>query len=408
GAGAARHPGRPRARELRCRRHPCGAAAARTEPPPRAGAAGGEREAGADRGPAQARCRGRRGATLRRPRAGRTGRRGAGSGALGRDRRRHARQLLHRHPPAHAARQRSDTSTARGDRLHRTGHGEHGASAGVARRRRGRYLQHPRPGRRAGGAPRARRDREVGAYSMLDVATRPTFTRFRRLRRSEPLRSLVRETALSPSDFIYPLFIVHGHGVRDEISSMPGQYHLSLDRLPAEAEQLQRLGVPAVLLFGLPAEKDERGSEAYAEDGIVQQAAALLKREAPDLLVITDVCLCEYTSHGHCGLLDGDQVDNDSSLELIARSALTQAQAGADIVAPSDMMDGRVAAIRETLDRHGLSNVPIMAYAAKFASAFYGPFREAAESTPAFGDRRGYQMDPANGREALREIEADI
>jgi porphobilinogen synthase len=243
---------------------------------------------------------------------------------------------------------------------------------------------------------------------MLEVATRPSFTRFRRLRRSEPLRSLVRETALSPADFIYPLFVVHGHGVRDEIASMPGQYHLSLDRLPAEAAELQRLGVPAVLLFGLPAAKDERGSEAYAEDGIVQQATALLKREAPDLLVITDVCLCEYTSHGHCGLLDGDQVDNDASLELIARSALTQAQAGADIVAPSDMMDGRVAAIRETLDRHGLSHVPVMAYAAKFASAFYGPFREAADSTPAFGDRRGYQMDPANGREALREIEADI
>ncbi len=243
---------------------------------------------------------------------------------------------------------------------------------------------------------------------MLDVATRGAFTRFRRLRRSEPLRSLVRETTLSPADFIYPLFVVHGRDMRAEIASMPGQYHLSLDRLPAEAAELQRLGVPAVLLFGLPAEKDERGSEAYAEDGIVQQATALLKREAPDLLVVTDVCLCEYTSHGHCGLLDGDQVDNDRSLELIARAALTQAQAGADIVAPSDMMDGRVAAIRESLDGHGLSYVPIMAYAAKFASAFYGPFREAAESTPAFGDRRGYQMDPANGREALREIAADI
>ncbi|HLZ68360.1 MAG TPA: porphobilinogen synthase [Dehalococcoidia bacterium] len=243
---------------------------------------------------------------------------------------------------------------------------------------------------------------------MLEVATRASFTRFRRLRRGEPLRGLVRETALSPGDFIYPLFVVHGRDVKAEISSMPGQFHLSLDRLPAEAGELQRLGVPAVLLFGLPAAKDERGSEAYAEDGIVQQATALLKREAPDLLVITDVCLCEYTSHGHCGLLDGDQVDNDASLELIARSALAQAQAGADIVAPSDMMDGRVAAIRESLDRHGLSHVPIMAYAAKFASAFYGPFREAAESTPAFGDRRGYQMDPANGREALREIEADI
>jgi len=243
---------------------------------------------------------------------------------------------------------------------------------------------------------------------MLETITAPSVARFRRLRRSEPLRTLVRETVLRPADFIYPIFVMHGSDVRREIPSMPGQYQLSLDQLPAEAATLQRLGIPAVLLFGLPASKDERGSEAYADDGIVQQAIGVLKREAPNLLVVGDVCLCEYTSHGHCGLLNGNEVDNDASLELLARTALTQAQAGADIVAPSDMMDGRVAAIRTALDRHGLQQVPVMAYAAKFASAFYGPFRDAAGSTPAFGDRRGYQMDPANGREALREIAADI
>jgi porphobilinogen synthase len=236
----------------------------------------------------------------------------------------------------------------------------------------------------------------------------PSFARFRRLRRGEPLRALVRETTIAPGDFIYPLFVTHGSGVAHEIPSMPGQFQLSIDGLAREVATLQRLGVPAVLLFGLPAEKDEAGSEAYARDGIVQQAVRALKREAPDLLVITDVCLCEYTSHGHCGVLLGDEVDNDPSLALIARTALSHAEAGADIVAPSDMMDGRVAAIRAALDGAGLSNLPIMAYAAKFASAFYGPFREAADSAPAFGDRRGYQMDPANGREALREIAADI
>jgi porphobilinogen synthase len=242
----------------------------------------------------------------------------------------------------------------------------------------------------------------------IQTAARYPIARFRRLRRSEPLREMVRETVLRPADFFYPLFVMHGADARREIPSMPGQFQLSLDQLPAEAETLQGLGIPAVLLFGLPAYKDERGSEAYAGDGIVQQAIALLKREAPALLVVADVCLCEYTSHGHCGLLDGQEVDNDRSLELIAQTALSQAQAGADIVAPSDMMDGRVAAIRTALDRAGLTQTPIMAYAAKFASAFYGPFREAADSAPAFGDRRGYQMDPANGREALREIEADI
>jgi porphobilinogen synthase len=251
-------------------------------------------------------------------------------------------------------------------------------------------------------------DRAPHATDRNAAGELPSFARFRRLRRGEPLRALVRETTIAPGDFIYPLFVTHGSGVSREIPSMPGQFQLSVDGLAREAATLQRLGVPAVLLFGLPAEKDEAGSEAYADDGIVQQAVRALKREAPDLLVITDVCLCEYTSHGHCGVLRGDEVDNDPSLELIARTALSQAEAGADIVAPSDMMDGRVAAIRAALDGAGLNNLPIMAYAAKFASAFYGPFREAADSAPAFGDRRGYQMDPANGREALREIAADI
>src|SRR5207249_1474051 len=253
-----------------------------------------------------------------------------------------------------------------------------------------------------------------------------SFRRFRRLRRSEALRALVRETRLSPSDFVYPLFVTHGQGVREEIASMPGQYHLSLDQLPREAEELRSLGIPAVLLFGLPAEKDEVGSEAYDADGIVQRAARVLKEASPGLVVITDVCLCEYTSHGHCGLVrvgpsirprpgrgllgaNGEmEVDNDETLPLLARTAVSHAEAGADIVAPSDMMDGRVAAIRAALDESVLGSTPIMAYAAKQASAFYGPFREAAESAPQFGDRRSYQMDPANSREAMREIEADI
>jgi porphobilinogen synthase len=218
----------------------------------------------------------------------------------------------------------------------------------------------------------------------------------------------VRETRLSPADFVYPLFVVHGQDVREEVPSMPGQYHLSLDRLAAEAEELRGLGVRAVLLFGLPAAKDDEGTEAYADDGIVQQAARALKDADPDLTVITDVCLCEYTSHGHCGVIVDGEVDNDASLGLLARTAVSHARAGADVVAPSDMMDGRVAAIREALDDEGFASTPIMAYSAKYASAFYGPFREAADSAPQFGDRRGYQMDPPNAREALREIEADI
>jgi porphobilinogen synthase len=236
-----------------------------------------------------------------------------------------------------------------------------------------------------------------------------TFARLRRLRASEALRALVRETRLSPESFVYPLFVTHGENVRREIESMPGQYHLSLDQLPAEAEELRALGIPAVLLFGLPAAKDDAGSEAYDDDGIVQRAVATLKAAAPDLAVITDVCLCEYTTHGHCGVVtpDGD-VDNDATLPLLARTAVSHARAGADIVAPSDMMDGRVAAIRQSLDDAGLTSTPIMSYAAKQASAFYGPFRVAAGSAPQFGDRRAYQMDPANAREAMREIEADI
>jgi len=232
--------------------------------------------------------------------------------------------------------------------------------------------------------------------------------RTRRLRRTEALRRLVRETRLSPEMFVYPLFVVGGSGVRNAIASMPGQHQLSLDQLPAEAAELRSLGIPAVLLFGIPSTKDEQGSGAYASDGIVQEAVRALKQADPELLVITDVCLCEYTSHGHCGVVRDGEVDNDATLPLLARTALSQAQAGADMVAPSAMMDGQVTAIRQALDEGSFPHIPIMAYAAKYASAFYGPFREAAESAPQFGDRRGYQMDPPNAREALREIEADI
>ncbi len=237
---------------------------------------------------------------------------------------------------------------------------------------------------------------------------RTAMMRLRRLRRTEGLRRLVRETRLSAEDFVYPLFVVHGSSVRTEIASMPGQYQLSVDQLVGEAGELRGLGVPAVLLFGIPAAKDEQASEAYAANGIVQQAVKALKQADPDLVVITDVCLCEYTSHGHCGIVRDGEVDNDATLPLLAKTALSHAQAGADMVAPSAMMDGQVAAIRQALDENGFGQTPIMAYAAKFASAFYGPFREAAESTPQFGDRCGYQMDPANAREALREIESDV
>ena len=230
----------------------------------------------------------------------------------------------------------------------------------------------------------------------------------RRLRRSEAIRSLVRETRLTPDCFILPLFICEGRGVKREVASMPGVYNLSVDEAVKEAAAAKADGVLGVLLFGLPESKDATGSKASDPDAPVQSAVRALKREVPDLIVVTDVCLCEYTSHGHCGLVRGGVVQNDETLELLAREAVSHAQAGADVVAPSDMMDGRVAALRAALDESGYADLPILAYSAKFASAFYGPFREAAESAPQFGDRRGYQMDPANGREALREVELDV
>jgi porphobilinogen synthase len=230
----------------------------------------------------------------------------------------------------------------------------------------------------------------------------------RRLRESPLMRSMVRETSLRIDDFVYPLFAVHGRGVREPISSMPGQYRLSIDELLKECKDAASMGIPAVLLFGLPRDKDPRGTEAYAEDGIIQQAVRAVKDTIPDLLVITDVCLCEYTSHGHCGVVEDGRIKNDPTLELIARTAVSHAEAGADLIAPSDMMDGRVAAIREGLDESGFPETPIMAYSAKYASAFYGPFREAADSTPQFGDRRSYQMDPANVMEAMREVALDV
>jgi porphobilinogen synthase len=230
----------------------------------------------------------------------------------------------------------------------------------------------------------------------------------RRLRESPLLRRMIRETVLKTDDFILPLFTVHGRGVREPISSMPGQFRLSVDELLKECKDAASMGIPAVLLFGIPRSKDPRGSEAYADDGIIQNAVRAIKDSIPDLLVITDVCLCEYTSHGHCGVVEEDRVKNDPTLDLIARTALSHADAGADMVAPSDMMDGRVAAIREALDEGGYQETPIMAYSAKYASAFYGPFREAADSAPQFGDRRSYQMDPANALEALREVALDV
>ncbi len=232
--------------------------------------------------------------------------------------------------------------------------------------------------------------------------------RLRRLRSSEPLRNLVRETRLHPGSWIFPLFIVEGEGIRRGISSMPGNFQMSIDSAVEECRSIRALGIGGVILFGIPAEKDEVASGAYDAGGIVPRAVAAIKREVPGLLVITDVCNCEYTSHGHCGKIVGGDVDNDATLEWLAASALVHAQSGADIVAPSDMMDGRVAAIRARLDGNGFTNTPILSYAAKYASAFYGPFREAAESAPQFGDRRSYQMDPPNAREAMREIAMDL
>jgi porphobilinogen synthase len=233
-------------------------------------------------------------------------------------------------------------------------------------------------------------------------------TRMRRLRKSEVLRRMLRETRLSRDDLVQPLFVVEGSSVREPISSMPGQQRFSVDQLVLECKELADLGVPAVILFGVPDQKDARGSQADAANGVTQRAVAALKSQVRELVVITDVCLCEYTDHGHCGIVDGERVLNDPSVARLAETALSHARAGADVVAPSDMMDGRVAAIRTRLDESGFEEVAILAYAAKFASAYYGPFREAAESTPAFGDRRSYQMDPPNRREALQEMRLDL
>ena len=230
----------------------------------------------------------------------------------------------------------------------------------------------------------------------------------RRTRRTDTLRRMVRETRLSPDNFIYPLFVVHGEGVRNEVGAMPGVFQLSVDEIVKECRECWGLGIPAVILFGIPAHKDESGSEAWDPEGTVQKAVRAIKAEIPEMVVITDVCLCEYTSHGHCGLIQNDEVLNDPTLELLAKTALSHAQAGADIVGPSDMMDGRVAAIRDLLDDEQYTDTIIMSYAVKYASAFYGPFREVAESTPSFGDRRAYQMDPPNAVEAMREAALDV
>ena len=230
----------------------------------------------------------------------------------------------------------------------------------------------------------------------------------RRLRRSPAIRQMVRETTLSVKDFINPLFVRHGQNIKDPIVSMPGQYHFSVDKIGKEVEEIWSLGIPSIILFGLPDKKDAVGSRSYAEDGVVQQAISAIKEKVPEMVVMTDVCLCEYTDHGHCGIIKEGQVDNDATLELLARQAVSHAKAGADFVAPSDMMDGRVAAIREELDANGFQEIGILSYAVKYASAFYGPFREAAESAPQFGDRSGYQMDAANAIEAIKEAVLDM
>jgi len=230
----------------------------------------------------------------------------------------------------------------------------------------------------------------------------------RRLRQSEALRRMIRETSLSVNDLILPLFAIGGQDIRNPIPSMPGHFQLSVDNLLKTAKEAYDLGIPAIVLFGVPDKKDSLGTQAYAEDGIVQNATRAVKNKFPELVVITDVCLCQYTDHGHCGVVEGDTIDNDASLDLIARTALSHARAGADMVAPSDMMDGRVGEIREILDENNFSRIPIMSYAAKYCSAYYGPFRSAADSAPKFGDRRTYQMDPANALEAIREVTMDI
>lgn len=235
----------------------------------------------------------------------------------------------------------------------------------------------------------------------------PTY-RPRRLRSKEALRDLIRESAVSVDDLIYPLFAIYGSKIKEEIPSMPGCFRFSVDMIGEEAKEIKQLGIPGVILFGIPEKKDEAATGAYAANGIVQQAVKAIKKAVSELLVITDVCLCEYTSHGHCGIIKDDQVDNDLTLELLAETAVSHVEAGADMIAPSDMMDGRVTAIRSALDKNGFQDRPIMAYSAKYASVFYGPFRDAAESTPQFGDRRSYQMDPPNALEALREVMLDI
>lgn len=234
------------------------------------------------------------------------------------------------------------------------------------------------------------------------------FRRFRRLRMNPILRGMVRETYLTKNDLIYPLFVIYGERIKNPVNSMPGVYQMSIDNIVEECKEVADLGIPAVILFGIPEKKDPFGSDAYSENGIIQRAIRAIKEKVKNLIVIADVCLCEYTSHGHCGVLDGNCIDNDKSIELYCKIALTQVQAGADIVAPSDMMDGRVLAIRKTLDENGYVNIPIMSYSAKYASALYGPFREAAQGAPKFGDRRSHQMDISNSNEALREIEQDI
>lgn len=258
------------------------------------------------------------------------------------------------------------------------------------------------------GTKTTRQAKEHTAFAGVDRAGSAPFRRLRRTRMTAVLRSMVRETELSKNDLIYPLFVCPGNKVKREVSSMPGVFQMSVDEIVRECAAVKSLGIPAVILFGIPEEKDEVGSGAYDGDGIVQRALRAVKKEVPGLFLITDVCLCEYTSHGHCGIVRGNEIVNDESIELLAREALTHAEAGADMVAPSDMFDGRVQAIRRILDEHDFSSLPIMSYAAKYASGFYGPFREAAESTPKFGDRRSHQMDPANADEALHEVAADI
>jgi len=239
------------------------------------------------------------------------------------------------------------------------------------------------------------------------MATYPT-KRLRRLRYNPIVRDLVRETSLTKDDLIYPMFVIHGENIKNEIKSMPGVFQFSIENLVLECKEIVKLGIKAIILFGIPEHKDEQGSDAYSENGIIQRAIRALKAEVKELLIITDVCLCEYTSHGHCGLLKGEEVLNDETVSLLAKEAVSHAEAGADMIAPSDMMDGRIAEIRKALDAKGFHNIPIMSYAVKYSSGYYGPFRDAADSTPAFGDRRSHQMDIANGLEAIREAESDI